>query len=67
MMTQVELTTPIAKHDYNDAYVLKRTISLVAGGANNNKEVIFKTCAPFTNCISKINNTQVHNTKDIDV
>ena len=54
-------------HDYSDAYVLKGTISLVAGGANNNKEVIVKTCAPFTNCISKIKNTQVYNTKDIDV
>ena len=54
-------------HDYSDAYVLKGTISLVAGGAKNNKEVIVKTCAPFTNCISKINNTQVYNTKDIDV
>ena len=27
----------------------------------------FKNCAPFTNCISKINNTQVDNAKDIDV
>ena len=27
----------------------------------------FKTCAPFTNCISKINNTHVGNAKDIDI
>ena len=27
----------------------------------------FKNCAPFTNCISKINNTQADNAKDIDV
>ena len=32
-----------------------------------NKEVIIKNFVPFTNCISKINNTQVHNAKDIDV
>ena len=32
-----------------------------AGAAANNigKKVIFKNCAPFTNCISKINNTQI--------
>ena len=31
------------------------------------KKVIFKNCAPFTNCISEINNTQVDNAKDIDI
>ena len=29
--------------------------------------VIFKNCAPFTDCISEINNTQIDNGKDIDV
>ena len=31
------------------------------------KGVAFKNCAPFTNCISEINNTQVDNAKDIDI
>ena len=31
------------------------------------KKIIFKNCAPFTNCISEINNTQVDNAKDIDI
>ena len=31
-----------------------------------NKEVIFKNCASFTRCISKINNTQVDNAKNLD-
>ena len=31
------------------------------------KGVIFKNCAPFTNCISEINNTQIDNAKDIDI
>ena len=31
------------------------------------KKVIFKNCAPFTNCISGINNTQVDDAHDIDV
>ena len=40
-----------------------------AGAAANNaaKKVIFKNCAPFTDCISKINNTQVDNPKDVDI
>ena len=55
--------------DYSDAYILvKRTIALVrqeAGAADrNNKEVLVKNCAPFTDCISKMNNTQVDNAKD---
>ena len=29
--------------------------------------MIFKNCAPFTDCISEINNTQVDNAKHIDV
>ena len=38
------------------------------GAAANNaaKKVIFKNCAPFTNCISKINNTQIENAQYID-
>ena len=47
--------------DYSDAYILvKGNISVnnnagAGAAANNiNKKVIFKNCAPFTNCISKI-------------
>ena len=60
--------------DYSDAYILvKGTISFndtAAQGAaanNTNKKVIFKNCAPFINCISEINNTQIDNAKDIDI
>ena len=52
--------------DYNDAYIhVKGTITVPntapAGAAadNANKKVIFKNCAPFTNHISEIINTQV--------
>ena len=31
------------------------------------KGVTFKNCAPFINCISEINNTQIDNAKDIDI
>ena len=60
--------------DYSDAYILaKGTISVnntaAAGAAanNTNRKVIFKNCAPFTNCMSEINNTQINNAKDIDI
>ena len=44
------------------------TIAAQGAAANNtNKKVIFKNCAPFTNCISEINNTQIDNAKDIDI
>ena len=32
-----------------------------------NREVIFKNCVPSTDCISEINNTEIDNTRDIDV
>ena len=60
--------------DYSDAYMLvKETITVNntaaadADANNTNKKVIFKNCAPFSNCISEINNAQVENAKDIDI
>ena len=57
--------------DYADAYILiKGNISVnnnAAGANNTNKKVIFKNCASFTNCISKINNTQIDNAEYIDI
>ena len=56
--------------DYSDAYVLVISINNTAGAAaenNRNKKVIFKNCAPFTNHISKINNTQIDNDEYIDI
>ena len=59
--------------DYSDAYVLVKGNILAnntaAEGAavnNTNKKVIFKNCSPFTNCISKINLTQIDNVEYID-
>ena len=60
--------------DYRDAYILvKGNISVnnnaSAGPAANNtgKKVTIKNCAPFTNDISKINNTQIDNAEYIDI
>ena len=45
--------------DYGDAYILlSGTITVAevaAGGENNNIRVVFKNCAPFTDCISELN------------
>ena len=75
--SQIKFKTTMLKSslcDYSDAYILvKGTISAnntaAAGAAvnNTNKKVIFKNCAPFTNCISEINNMQIDNAKDIDI
>ena len=75
--SQIKFKTTMLKSslcDYSDAYILvKGTISVnntaAAGAAanNTNKKVVFKNCAPFTNCISEINNTQIDNAKDIDI
>ena len=60
--------------DYSDGYILVKGNILVnntaaAGAAanNTNKKVIFKNCAPFTSCISEINNTQIDNAEYIDI
>ena len=59
--------------EYSDAciFVKGTTVKNTAaqGQANNGviKKIIFKACAPFTNCISRINNTQADNVHDIDV
>ena len=62
--------------NYSDAYILvKGTITITGAGDDaaarqadeRDKGVVFKNCAPFTNCISEINNTQVDNAKDIDI
>ena len=75
--SQIKFKTTMLKSslcDYSYAYILaKGTISVnntAADGAaanNTHKKVIFKNCAPFTNCINEINNIQVDNAKDIDI
>ena len=54
--------------DYSDAYILVNGTITITGAGNDdaarrlvevNKRVIFRNCAPFANCISEINNTQI--------
>ena len=60
--------------DYSDAYILvKGTITVrnpAAAGVdanNTNKKVIFKNYAPFTSCVSRINNTQIDDAQYTDL
>ena len=62
--------------DYSDACILVLgTISVVVRGADvaakqvdgGDQGITFKNCAPFTDCISEINNNQIGNAKDLDV
>ena len=77
--SQIKFKTTMLKSslcDYSDAYILvKGTITITERGADvaarqadeRDKGVSFKNCAPFIDCISEINNTQIDNAKDIDI
>ena len=62
--------------DYADSYILVQgTITITGAGVDaaarqaeeRDKGVTFKNCAPFTKCISRINNTDIDNAHDIDI
>ena len=66
------LTLKSSLCNYSDGYVLVKGTLLIApvppsaNPNNNEKEVVFKNCAPFSDCMCEINNTQIDNTKDTD-
>ena len=53
--------------DYNDAITGAGDDAAARQADERNKGVIFKNCAPFINCKSEINNTEIDNAKDIDI
>ena len=62
--------------DYADAYIpVKGKVTITAAGDHDatkrvdekNKGVIFKNCALFTKCISRINGIEIDNAQDIDI
>ena len=76
--SEIKIKTIVLKSslsDYSDGYILiKRTIVKRTHSQQPQlklqvitKKLIFKICAPFTDYISEINNTQVGNAKDIYV
>ena len=77
--SQIKFKTIMLKSilcDYSDAYILvKEKITIKGAGADaaarqadeRDKGVAFKNCAPFTNCISENNNTQIDNAKETNI
>ena len=77
--SQIKFKTSMPKSsscDYSDAYILVSGTITIDGARDDdipkrlderNKGVIFKNCAPFTDCMSKVINTQIDNGKDLDV
>ena len=77
--SQIKFKTRMLKSslcDCSDAYIIVKGKIKITGEGDDatarqaderDKGATFKNCAPFTNCISEINNTQVENTKDIDI
>ena len=62
--------------DYADAYILvKGTITITVArndeaarqADKRDKGIAFKNCAPFIKCISRINNKDIDNARDIDI
>ena len=54
--------------EHSDGTITVQNMVAVEVDINNtNKTVTFKNCAPFTDCISEIDNAQVDNAKNIDV
>ena len=62
--------------DYCDAYILVKGTTTIIGSGHDaaakpadkkNKGLMFENYAPFTNCKSETNNTEIDNTKDIDI
>ena len=53
-------------YDYSDAYILV-TGDMTAAGGDANTRVAFKTCAPFTKCITHINDSHVDGANNLDI
>ena len=69
---EIRIKTPMLRSDlcdFSDGYiVVKGKITVTnPNNAKRNKAVAFKNNAPFINCISNINGTQIDNAKGLDV
>ena len=77
--SQIKFKTAILRSslcDYRDASILVKGKITITGAVDDaaarkagkrDKDVAFKNCALFTNCISEINNTQIDNAVDFDI
>ena len=76
--SQIKFKTSVLRTslcDYSDSCMLVKIEKITGAGDNDaarrldegSKGIISKNCAPFTDCISEINNTQTDNAQYIDV
>ena len=77
--SQIKFKTTMLKStlcDHSDAYILVKGKITITGAGDDaaarqaderDKGVAFKNCAPFSNCISEINNIHIDNAEDIDI
>ena len=67
--TTIKFETKVIKSnlcDYSDAYILV-TGNITATGGGANDRVAFKNCAPFTKCITHVNDEHVDNADNLDI
>ena len=67
--TTLKFETKVIKSslcDYSDAYILV-TGNITATDGDANTKVAFKNCAPFTKCITLINDEHVDNAENLDI
>ena len=67
--TTIKFETKVIKSnlcDYSDAYILVTGDITTANGDANTK-VAFKNCAPFTKCVTHINDEHVDNADNLDI
>ena len=52
--------------DYSDVYILV-TGNITVTSGNGNTKVAFKNCAPFTRCVTHINDEHVETAENLDI
>ena len=65
----IEFETKVIKPnlcDYSDAYIIV-TGDIIVNGSNANTDVAFKNCAPFTRCITHINDEHLESAENLDI
>ena len=73
--SQIKFKTSMLRsnlYNYSDAYIPVRGTIIVlntgeAANPNKRENIIIKNCAPFTDCISEINNTQIDNAENTNI
>ena len=65
----IKLETKVIKSslcDYSDAYILV-TGDITATNYDANTKVAFKNCAPFTRCVTRINDERIYTAESLDI